>query len=67
VSCVSTRPTHCDPPPPRAYAVVGCSILLVIWPTALYQLTENMAGVAIGLVVASAVLLVAVQLLSRCQ
>ena len=48
-----------------AYAVVGCSILLVIWPTALYQLTENLAGVAIGLVVASAVLLVAVLLLSR--
>lgn len=48
-----------------AYAVVGCSILLVIWPTALYQLTDNMAGVAIGLVVASAVLLVSVLLLSR--
>jgi hypothetical protein len=50
-----------------SYAVVGCSILLVIWPTALYQLTDNMAGVAIGLVVASAVLLVAVLLLSRRQ
>jgi hypothetical protein len=50
-----------------AYAVVGCSILLVIWPTALYQLTDNMAGVAVGLVVASAVLLVAVLLLSRHQ
>lgn len=48
-----------------AYAVVGCAILLVIWPTALYQLTDNMAGVAIGLVVAAAVLLVAVLLLSR--
>jgi len=48
-----------------AYAVVGCAILLVIWPTALYQLTDNMAGVAIGLVVASAVLLVAVLLLTR--
>ena len=48
-----------------AYAAVGCSILLVIWPTALYQLTDNMAGVAIGLVVASAVLLVAVLMLSR--
>ena len=50
-----------------SYAVVGCAILLVIWPTALYQLTDNMAGVAIGLVVASAVLLVAVLLLSRRQ
>ena len=48
-----------------AYAVVACSILLVIWPTALYQLTDNLAGVAIGLVVASAVLLLAVLMLSR--
>ncbi|MFI5728635.1 hypothetical protein ACIA49_00845 [Kribbella sp. NPDC051587] len=48
-----------------AYAVVGCSILLVIWPTALYQLTDNVAGVAIGLVVASGALLFAVLLLSR--
>jgi len=48
-----------------AYAVVGCSILLVIWPTALYQLTDNVAGVAIGLVIASTVLLVAVLLLTR--
>ncbi|WP_406046928.1 hypothetical protein [Kribbella sp. NBC_00889] len=47
-----------------AYAVVGCAILLVIWPTALYQLTDNVAGVAIGLVVASAALLFAVLLLS---
>jgi hypothetical protein len=49
------------------YAVVGCSILLVIWPTALYQLTDNVAGVAIGLVIASAGLLVAVLVLSRRQ
>ncbi|MFK4086566.1 hypothetical protein ACI2LF_20825 [Kribbella sp. NPDC020789] len=48
-----------------AYAVVGCSILLVIWPTALYQLTDNVAGVAIGLAVASVALLFAVLLLSR--
>jgi hypothetical protein len=50
-----------------AYAVVGCSILLVVWPTALYQLTHDLAGVAIGLVVASVVLLLAVLLLSRRQ
>jgi hypothetical protein len=50
-----------------AYAVVGCSILLVVWPTALYQLTDNLAGVAIGLVVASVVLFFAVLLLSRHQ
>ncbi|WP_433167250.1 hypothetical protein [Kribbella sp. CA-247076] len=48
-----------------AYAVVGCAILLVIWPTALYQLTDNVAGVAIGLVIASSALLLAVLLLSR--
>ncbi|MFC9692177.1 hypothetical protein ACFTSF_26745 [Kribbella sp. NPDC056951] len=48
-----------------AYAVVGCSILLVIWPTALYQLTDNVAGVAIGLVVASVALLFAVLVLSK--
>jgi hypothetical protein len=50
-----------------AYAVVGCAILLVVWPTALYQLTDNLAGVAIGLVVASVVLFFAVLLLSRHQ
>jgi hypothetical protein len=50
-----------------AYAVVGCSILLVIWPTALYQLTDNLAGVAIGLVIASGALLVAVLVLGRRQ
>jgi hypothetical protein len=50
-----------------AYAVVGCSILLVIWPIALYQLTDNLAGVAIGLVIASAALLLAVLLLGRRQ
>jgi hypothetical protein len=50
-----------------AYAVVGCSILLVIWPISLYQLTNNVAGVAIGLVVASTALLLAVLLLTRRQ
>ncbi|MEU4392880.1 hypothetical protein [Kribbella sp. NPDC023855] len=50
-----------------AYAVVGCSILLVIWPISLYQLTNNVAGVAIGLVIASTALLVAVLLLTRRQ
>ena len=48
-----------------AYAVVGCAVLLVIWPVALYELTDNLAGVAIGLVVASAVLLVGVLMLTR--
>jgi hypothetical protein len=50
-----------------AYAVAGCSILLVIWPTALYQLTDNVGGVAIGLVIASTALLVSVLVLSRRQ
>ncbi|WP_020391476.1 hypothetical protein [Kribbella catacumbae] len=48
-----------------AYAVVGCSILLVIWPISLYQLTNNVAGVAIGLVIASTALLLAVLVLTR--
>ncbi|TWD82718.1 putative membrane protein DUF2157 [Kribbella amoyensis] len=48
-----------------AYLVIGCSILLVIWPLSLYQLTDNLAGVAIGLVIASGALLTAVMLLSR--
>ncbi|WBQ03314.1 hypothetical protein [Kribbella sp. CA-293567] len=50
-----------------AYAVVGCSILLVIWPISLYQLTDNVAGVAVGLVVASTALLIAVLVLTRRQ
>lgn len=47
-----------------AYAVVGCSILLVVWPSGLYQLTENVAAVAAALVVASGALIAAVVMLS---
>ncbi|MEV8372944.1 hypothetical protein AB0P21_09420 [Kribbella sp. NPDC056861] len=50
-----------------AYAVVGCSILLVIWPISLYQLTDNVAGVAVGLVIASTALLMVVIVLTRRQ
>jgi hypothetical protein len=50
-----------------AYAVVGCAILLVVWPTGLYNLTEDLAGVAIGLVVASGALIGTVVVLSRRQ
>jgi hypothetical protein len=50
-----------------AYAVVGCSILLVIWPISLYQLTDNVAGVAVGLVIASTALLMVVIFLTRRQ
>jgi hypothetical protein len=48
-----------------AYAIVACGTLLVVWPAALYQLTENVATVAITLVVASAILVAAVVALSR--
>ncbi len=48
-----------------AYAIVACGTLLVTWPVALYRLTENVAAVAITLVVVSALLVVAVVLLSR--
>jgi hypothetical protein len=47
-----------------AYAVVGCSILLVVWPSGLYQITENVAAVAISLVIASGALIAAVVMLS---
>lgn len=48
-----------------AYVVVGCSILLVVWPTGLYRLTDNVAGVAIGLLIASSALIGTVIVLSR--
>jgi hypothetical protein len=49
-----------------AYAVIGCLILLTIWPASLYQILGNDAvGAAIGLVAAGAVLIAAVIVLSR--
>lgn len=49
-----------------AYAVIGCLILLTIWPASLYQILGNDAvGAAIGLVAAGAVLITTVIVLSR--
>jgi len=49
-----------------AYAVIGCLILLTIWPASLYQILGNDAvGAAIGLVAAGAVLIATVIVLSR--
>jgi hypothetical protein len=49
-----------------AYAVIGCVILLTIWPTSLYRILDNNAvGAAIGLIAAGAVLIATVIVLSR--
>jgi Predicted membrane protein (DUF2157) len=49
-----------------AYAVIGCLILLTIWPASLYRILGNDAvGAAIGLVAAGAVLITTVIVLSR--
>lgn len=49
-----------------AYAVIGCVILLTIWPTSLYRILDNNAvGAAVGLVAAGAVLIATVIVLSR--
>jgi hypothetical protein len=49
-----------------AYAVIGCLILLTIWPASLYQILGNDAvGAAMGLVAAGAVLIATVVVLSR--
>jgi hypothetical protein len=49
-----------------AYAVIGCAILLTIWPASLYRiLDDNAVGAAIGLVGAGAVLIATVIVLSK--
>lgn len=48
-----------------AYAVVACSILLVIWPARALSADRQHGRRAVGLVVASGVLLLAVLMLSR--
>ena len=49
-----------------AYAVIGCAILLTIWPASLYRiLDDNAVGAAIGLVAAGAVLIATVVVLSK--
>jgi len=48
-----------------AYAVIGCAILLSIWPVSLYRILDDAVGAAIGLVAAGAVLIGTVIVLSR--
>jgi hypothetical protein len=47
------------------YAVIGCVILLSIWPVSLYRILDDAVGAAIGLVAAGAVLISSVVVLSR--
>jgi Predicted membrane protein (DUF2157) len=49
-----------------AYAVIGCLILLTMWPASLYQiLGDDAVGAAIGLIAAGAVLIATVIVLSK--
>jgi len=48
-----------------AFAVIGCAILLSIWPVSLYRIVDNAVGAAIGLVAAGAVLIGTVIWLTR--
>ncbi len=47
------------------YAVIGCVILLSIWPVSLYRILDDAVGAALGLVAAGAVLIGTVIVLSR--
>jgi hypothetical protein len=47
------------------FAVVGCLLVLSIWPWALYQVLDSAFGVAVGLVAAGCVLIAAAVLLTR--
>ena len=48
-----------------AFAVVGCLIVLSIWPWALYQILDSALGVAVGLVAAGCVLIASAVALAR--
>src|SRR5215212_5695733 len=48
-----------------AFAVIGCAILLSIWPVSLYRILDDAVGAAIGLVAAGAVLITTVIWLSH--
>jgi hypothetical protein len=48
-----------------AFAIIGCAILLSIWPVSLYRIVDNAVGAAIGLVAAGAVLIGTVIWLTR--
>jgi hypothetical protein len=48
-----------------AFAVVGCLLVLSIWPWALYQILDSALGVAVGLVAAGCVLIASAVVLAR--
>lgn len=48
-----------------AFAIVGCLIVLSMWPVALYQILDTALGVALGLVAAGCVLIAAAVVLAR--
>jgi hypothetical protein len=47
------------------FAIIGCAILLSIWPVSLYRIVDNAVGAAMGLVAAGAVLIGTVIWLTR--
>jgi hypothetical protein len=47
------------------FAVVGCLLVLSIWPWALYQILDSAFGVAVGLVAAGCVLIASAVVLTR--
>ena len=47
------------------FAIIGCAILLSVWPVSLYRIVDNAVGAAIGLVAAGAVLIGTVIWLTR--
>jgi hypothetical protein len=47
------------------FAVVGCLIVLTMWPVTLYQILDTALGVALGLVAAGCVLIAAAVVLAR--
>jgi hypothetical protein len=47
------------------FAVIGCLLVLSIWPWALHQILDSAFGVAVGLVAAGSVLIAAAVVLSR--
>lgn len=51
----------------RAYvlAVIGCLVLLTLWPTCLYEIFHSALGVATGLIAAGGVLIATVVVMSR--
>ncbi len=48
-----------------AFAIVGCLIVLSMWPVALYQILDTALGVALGLVAAGCVLIASAVVLAR--